>query len=292
MKRLSTLIVTGLCLLAGFGGANNLPTEIPNTVNNAAAESAGLIGEEAAKKIALDHAGISESRVVFIKVQLDYDDGKTEYDVEFHVDQKEYDCEIDAYSGAVVSYDFDVENHPKTKPSSNDTTASNQTQSSTMITTDAAKKIALEHVGLAEDTVTFIKAKLDRDDGRTVYDIEFHVDNKEYDYEIDAYSGAVVSYDFDIENYVVASQNNDKTASASGNEADSNKISLEEAKKIALDKAGLSESKVTYKETSFEYDDGIAVYQIEFISGTLEYETEINATTGAIVEYEVESVYD
>lgn len=162
-------------------------------------------------------------------------------------------------------------------------------KSATVIGEDAAKAIALENAGLAENDVTFVLAHLDHDDGRTVYDVEFYVDMKEYDYEIDAYSGEIVSCDFDIENYTAASQSNSgSVAPQQSNTA----ITLEEAKALALEKAGVSQSDATFRETSFEYDDGIAVFQIDFISGTLEYEVEINANTGAITEYDVESIYD
>ncbi len=69
-------------------------------------------------------------------------------------------------------------------------------------------------------------------------------------------------------------------------------LTLDEAKAIALEKAGVSEKDVVFTETSFEYDDGVACYQIDFISGTTEYEIEIDANSGEIIEYEAESVYD
>ena len=43
----------------------------------------------------------------------------------------------------------------------------------------------------------YSKAKLDDDDGRGVYEIEFYVGNTEYDYKIDAYSGGMIEYDID-----------------------------------------------------------------------------------------------
>ncbi|WP_314874899.1 PepSY domain-containing protein [Stomatobaculum longum] len=57
---------------------------------------------------------------------------------------------------------------------------------------DRAKSIALGHAGVSASSVAFSKAKLDDDDGRGVYEIEFYVGNTEYDYEIDAHSGAIL----------------------------------------------------------------------------------------------------
>lgn len=156
----------------------------------------------------------------------------------------------------------------------------------TYIGEDAAKTYALEHAGLDETEMTFIKVRLDREDRRTVYDIEFIHNNNEYDYEIDAYTGVITSYDYDIDNHAISpDQNNEINQTQT-------EITLDEAKSIALTKANLSAEQVTYTETSFEYDDGISVYQIDFVAGDMEYEFEINATDGTIMEYDAESRFD
>ena len=160
---------------------------------------------------------------------------------------------------------------------------------------EEAKAIALKHAGLKESEVTFALAHLDMDDGIQAYDVEFYKDGKEYDYEIDAYSGDIISYDFDMESKVAQPENNSAASNASGTSNQKNvtaKVSLEKAKSIALGKAGLSEKDVTFTESSFEYDDGYEVYQIDFVSGDMEYEMEIDANTGDILEYDSESIYD
>ena len=53
---------------------------------------------------------------------------------------------------------------------------------------------------LAKD-VTFIRAELDYEDGRWVYDVEFYTDNKEYDFEIDATTGKVLDVDYDVDGW-------------------------------------------------------------------------------------------
>ena len=64
-----------------------------------------------------------------------------------------------------------------------------------------AKQIALQNAGLKESEVTFVKCGLDMDDGRMEYEIEFYRGNLEYDYDIDAVTGAIVSMDRDAEYY-------------------------------------------------------------------------------------------
>lgn len=64
------------------------------------------------------------------------------------------------------------------------------------------------------------------------------------------------------------------------------KITLEEAKAIALEKAGLKESDVVFEEAKLDREHGRVVYDIEFRQGRVEYCFEINAADGAIVEWE------
>lgn len=65
------------------------------------------------------------------------------------------------------------------------------------ISVDRAKQIALSHAGVSG--ASFKKVKLDKDDGVRVYEIEFKVGNVEYDYDIDASSGAIISSSSEID---------------------------------------------------------------------------------------------
>ena len=67
------------------------------------------------------------------------------------------------------------------------------------LTLEQAKQIALDRVGVKEAEAVFTKAHLDRDDGRLVYEIEFHVGNIEYDMDVDAYTGAITDFSQDYE---------------------------------------------------------------------------------------------
>jgi len=75
-------------------------------------------------------------------------------------------------------------------------TASSSTASSSddLLSEEEARRIVLEHAGLTEDQVTFVTFEMDRGRCRTEYDLEFYAGSEEYDYEIDAYSGEVISY--------------------------------------------------------------------------------------------------
>ena len=66
----------------------------------------GQIGEDEAKRIALSHvSGAAEANIR--SAHLDYDDGRAEYEIEIIYGTTEYDFEIDAVSGAVISQDMD-----------------------------------------------------------------------------------------------------------------------------------------------------------------------------------------
>ena len=67
----------------------------------------GYISLADAKTIALKDAGLSAGQVTFTKAQTGWDDGRMEYDVEFRSGGIEYEYEIDAYSGAILSRDVD-----------------------------------------------------------------------------------------------------------------------------------------------------------------------------------------
>lgn len=67
------------------------------------------------------------------------------------------------------------------------------------ITAQAAEQKALEHAGIDAADATFKRTELDLDDGIYKYEIEFYVGNIEYDYEIDANTGNIISFDKDID---------------------------------------------------------------------------------------------
>ena len=84
-----------------------VPTMAANAAasqNQAQRSAVSSIGESKAKEIALQHAGIGASQVSWIIVQQDYEHGRMEYEVEFYAGNQEYDYEIDASSGKILSF--------------------------------------------------------------------------------------------------------------------------------------------------------------------------------------------
>lgn len=212
-----------------------------------------------ARNIALNHAKLSISDVTFTKTELDRDNGRLIFEIEFYYNGSEYDYEIDAKTGQIISVDYENEGYrPSPGPDS--------------ITLARAKEIALNHAGVSASEVTFVKVDLDRDDGRFVYEIDFHHGGKEYEYEIDADTGRIISVEQD---------NNHHNPGATA-------ITMDRAKEIALKHAGVSASDVTFTKTKLDEDDGRLIYEIDFHLGRVEYEYDIDATTGVILDYEID----
>ena len=269
------------------------------------------IGVEAAKQIAFAHAKVALKDVTFIKAELDTEDGRAVYEVEFYSGNVEYDYDIDALSGEIISNDFDIEDYSipaQSAAAPQQTEVSQQTAAAPAPTAPAAntpsgdigieraKQIALSHAGLSQGSVSFVKAELDHEDGVKVYDIEFYSGNVEYDYGINAATGAIISVDRDIENYSIptaapapaptpaptaAPTPTPTAAPAPTQPAAPSTISAERAKQIALSHAGVGGASFTKVE--LDTDDGVAVYEIEFKVDNVEYDYEINAVSGAII---------
>lgn len=189
---------------AETANSNNVVSEnnadnTSNSLNNsdAKADTSNVITEDEAKKIALDHAGMKESDVTNFKIKLDTDDGIKEYEVEFFSGNTEFDYDINAISGEIISVENDVEDDFNSDSNTNDTTV----DSSKVITEDEAKSIALKDAGIEEADAKSIQIKLDTDDGVKEYEVEFYTADKEYDYEINASTSKILSKD--VESYKI-----------------------------------------------------------------------------------------
>ncbi len=148
------------------------------------------------------------------------------------------------------------------------------------ITLEEAKEIALADAGVSDSEVTYTKDKLDYDDGIAVYELEFYTASQKFEYDINTVSGEIVTKKAEIWN---TSSKKGSNTSGSGSY-----IGVDKAKEIALTHAGFSESEVTFSKAKQDKDDGRMVYEVEFYKNKKEYEYKIDATSGTILEYEVD----
>lgn len=245
----------------------NSKVSVPDGVTSTGTASTGAyITAEEAKRKALEFAGKTEVEVFDLEVEFDADDGIIVYEVEFDADGKEYEYEINAKTGEKVKEKI------KVKQSSPVVTPDN------LISRDEAKRIALAKVGLTEEKVTFTKIKLDADDDEAEYEIEFFTATEKFEIEIDAKTGSVLKVE--------------RKAVKTPQEEQGDHITAKRAQEIALEHANLAASEVVMEKIELDYDDGIYVYEVEFVSGGYEYEYKIDAKTGEILESEKEPVED
>ena len=158
---------------------------------------ARLTSEEA-EAIAFAHAGVNPEDVKFLHTDFDYDDGRPEYDIDFLCGDWEYDYELHAVSGEILR----SEAEPVTKQTSNSTEppASDAAGSEpARLTEEEARDIALKDAGLTAEQVTRLKVEFGYDDGRPEYEVDFHHDGWEYDYELHAQTGEILSQNKDRE---------------------------------------------------------------------------------------------
>lgn len=176
--------------------------------------------------------------------------------------------------------------------------SSGQASDSAYIGVEAAKSAAFAHAGLDATQVTMGEVDFDYEDGRMVYELEFYASGAEYEYDIDASTGAVVKFSQEGGRPQTGSSTGSGGASgnvpsgagsgtaqseAGGTAAD---IGREAALAAALNHAEVSQDQVYDLEVKQEYDDGRLEYEIEFKTGGWEYEYTISAADGTILDYE------
>ena len=272
-------------------------------------DTADFISLEEAKKIALKDAGLDEAtqKIVFTREELNRNSGKPCYILEFYTAKKQYSYKVDAKDGSIMeAYHFILLADAK-KIALDDAGVSEKVtfteetlvaggiktpyyrlvfadaktqwtyridavlgtvlekQQKEIVTTDfisleEAKQIALKDAGLDEaaQKIVFTREELSRNQGKPCYILEFYTAKKQYSYKVDAKDGSIMeAYHF---------------------------ILLADAKKIALDDAGVSE-KVTFTEETL-VAGGIKTpyYRLVFADAKTQWTYRIDAVLGTVLE--------
>ena len=295
MKHKLLLTGTALMLAAALTGCSNTPTA---NQPQSSQQQAAYISMAQAQTAALDAAKIDAANADISSATLSEVAGVTCYKVEFTSGDHAYSYSINAESGEVLemssreqstsaaSSDEDTQTvapsaAPSAVPSADTSTAPAQTAPNTNTSTGAvdeakAQEIALAHAGVSAADATITKSKLDYDDGRQVYEIEWYANGAKYDYEVAVATGEIISSDYEAKNIV-----------GSGNSAT---VSEATAKQTALTRvSGATEADIY--EWKLDYDDGRPEYEGKIIYGGSEYEFTIDATTGTITEWDAEVIH-
>ena len=283
-------------------------------VNSASADTSSVsiskfISLEEAKKIALKDAGLDEAtqKIVFTREELNRNQGKPCYILEFYTAKKQYSYKVDAKNGNIMeAYHFilladakkialdDAGVNVKVVFTTEELVAGGiktpyyrfvfadtktqwtysidavlgtvlEKQQKEIVTTDfisleEAKKIALKDAGLDEATqkIVFTREELNRNSGKPCYILEFYTAKKQYSYKVDAKDGSIIeAYHF---------------------------ILLADAKKIALDDAGVSEKVIFTEETLVAGGIKSPYYYFAFESASARWTYKIDAVLGVIMD--------
>ena len=161
--------------VGGTGGIGGTGGEV------AGGAGQSYIGVVAAREAALNEAGL-QADAVYAEVELDDYRGQRAYEVEFTHNYYEYEIYVDPFSGAIL-------------------------KSNVYITITAANYAALAKanevyaLNLTEADVYGLEIKLDSvfsaGAGVTVYEVEFKYESFEYEFKIDALTGAAVEYEYE-----------------------------------------------------------------------------------------------
>ena len=184
-----------------------------------------------------------------------------------------------------------------------------------------AKEIALQDAGVSESDISRFQSSKDRDDGKTLYEIQFASDDTEYEYEINAKDGEILNYSTESLNNngnnnttsngtdAAQAQNNTQNNTQSNTENDTQnnaqnntqnsgqnnsgttqnvnvQISEADAKAAALERVPGATEQVLRME--LDRDDGKYIYEGDIIYHQKEYEFEIDANTGNFLKWSEE----
>lgn len=157
------------------------------------------IGKNKAMDIAAAEFGkVSSAEMLHSEVDPELDESPAHYEVEItNQSGEEITYKIDAYSGAVIA----VEREAADDDNASEEQPAKPAQPETVQDIGHAKatSIALNHAGVDANTVYDINTELDVENGIIVYEVEFKSGNIEYDYEIDAATGAILRHETELD---------------------------------------------------------------------------------------------
>ena len=295
MKQKWILTGTALMLAAALTGCGS---NAPTSSQPQSSQQTSYISMDAAQSAALDAANIEAADANFSATTLDDVAGITCYKVDFSAGGYDYTYSINAESGEVLEASYHEQagaaalpdgstGTTTTQPSTTKPnvgavttapaqTATPNTNTSTGAVDEAkAQEIALAHAGIKAADATITKSKLDYDDGRQIYEIEWYANGAKYDYEIAVSTGEIVNSGYEA-----------KTVVGTGNSAT---VSEATAKQTALARVSGATEKDIY-EWKLDYDDGRPEYEGKIIYGGTEYEFTIDATSGTVIEWDAETL--
>lgn len=259
------------------------------------------IGLSRAAEQAEKYAGTIEVDSVTWDADPELDETPPHYEVELHhVTLGDFEYSIDAYTGEILEGQPNIlqstyvpasggETAPATPPAqdvSNEKTPNKETPNketpnretpneSTPPSSgeETAKAAAFAHAGISPEDAQNVRVHSDWDDGMQIYEVDFRSGNTEYEYEIEAATGAV---------------HKAEERWKGGSQPSGDFIGESAAQTAALTHAGVRSDQVSSFKIELDKDDGQWLYEIEFMADGVEYDYEIEAVTGVVRKAEQE----
>ena len=259
-ESLALLNVNELTLLLEHLGA-----QIDGEVSGNASIKA-YIGPDAAKAAAIEHLDLLEEGAIKKQsVSLDYDDGIIVYEVELITEKYEYEVEVNALNGNIVSVGKDLLDF---------------FISEWNVLSEYDIKNIISKYGIPVNTVD-MSMELQRHDGYLIYEVVFVYGGVEYEFEIlaTANRGDVITY----KTKKLDSDSNDSDVSSDRTDE---LITEEKALEKALAQAETTENEIEDLKIELQQNGSIWEYDIEFKTGYYLCELKINAQNGNVIKYE------
>ena len=225
-----------------------------------------------------------------VDVDKDDEDGAVVYEVSLIKKKKKFDLVYRASDGKLISYEWKIRSNYVKKGSGKNIS---RRRCRTLAKKQVRKGKIISITKKYSDGIRVFKVKMKK--GSKKYELKFHARTGKllkYEWELTAGKSRVPS-----ENTAEKPSGSVPSGSPAGDsgrdDTENSRISLAQAKTIALTDAGLASSDVIrYTKAELDHEDGTLVYEIEFYTASYKYEYEINAYTGAIHSREKESIYD
>ncbi len=251
------------------GGADG-----PTAILTAPAPS--YIGTEVAKKAALDHAGVAEADAIALYVNADWEDAH--YDVEFYAGGYKYEYEIDVLTAAVLK--FEKERDDLGVIGGADGPVAILTTPAYISAEEAynaaAAYCSAQHPEL--DGYNVLNIETERDGEK--YEVTFICNGHEFEYDVDARSGAVLKEDTDYR---------EPEAQARLDPA----VTEAQAKAAAFAHAGCAETDASYCAAYLDYDGGVPeCWNVQFCWGGNTYEYEVSCHDCSVLDWDCEACYN
>ena len=161
--------------------------EVKAVERTGTASDGGFIGRQEAMLKAYIQAGVTSNSAVGTRCELDYENGKMVYEVEFRYAGKEYEYHVDAKTGEILEFERDNDSNTDDKAFED----SNLNDES-LIGREAALKSVFENAAIKEKDVRDIDCELEKENGKIVYEIDFEYKGYEYEYDVDALNGDIL----------------------------------------------------------------------------------------------------